>query len=107
VSGTGPLTAAGITGAWFLPDVQSRDAGEQLILPRLQLPQFVPDESRLYATFHFWPGFSSIYCFFCSKLMLLGCRSISQGGFFHRERSRKRRTTSYGQSSGLGRFILN
>lgn len=51
--------------------------------------------------------FLHLLLFFCSKLMLLGCRSISQDGFFHQERSHKRRTTSYGQSVGLGRFILN
>jgi len=64
VSGTGPLTAAGITGVQFLPDAQNTDAGKQLTPTRLQLPPFVLDESRSYATFHFWPGLTSIYCIF-------------------------------------------
>lgn len=55
VSGTGPLPGTGITGVQFLPDVQNADAGKQLIPTRLQLPPFMPDESRSHATFHFWP----------------------------------------------------
>lgn len=66
-----------------------------------------PHSRRSYAAFHSWPRLTSIYCFFGSQLMLLGCRSTSQDGFFHRERSREWRTTSYGQSVALGRFILN
>lgn len=72
VSGAGPLTAAGITGVQFLPDVQNADAGKQLIPTRLQLPLFMPDESRSYATFHFWPGLASIYCFFFLRINAFG-----------------------------------
>lgn len=92
------VTAAGITG---VPSSRCWESSSS------QRGSSCPPSHRSYAAFHFWPGLTSIYCFFGSKLMLLGCRSTSQDGFFHWERSHKWRTTSYGQSMGLGRFILN
>lgn len=74
------VTAAGITGA---PSSRCWESCSS------QPGSSCPPSCRSHAAFHFWPGLTSIYCFFGSELMLLGCRSTSQDGFFHWERSHK------------------